>query len=108
MTSYFEEAVNTGQPIVPPTPPVTPASANVQFPMPTGGAAPSNQAAPIQTEFKGLPVRAMGDRIFIILKGKKYWVTSGEVYTRLGFKFGDEVKIDQETLDVLAEGEPIR
>lgn len=89
---YFEEAIQSGQPIVPPAPP-----------------APIPQV-PVTTndDFKGLPVRAGGDRVFILLKGKKYWVSSPEALSKLGFKLGDEAKIDQETLDVLPEGEPIR
>ena len=59
-------------------------------------------------EFKGLPVRAGGDNIFLLKGGRRYWITSAEVYAKLGFKFGDEVKIDQATLNVIPEGEPIR
>lgn len=99
MSGYFEEQINSGKPIVPPVqtspepPPPSLSTADVIV--------PSN-------EFKGLPVRASGDRIFLIKGGKKYWVTSPEAYTKLGFKFGDEVRIDQETLSVLEEGEPLR
>lgn len=95
---YFEEAVQTGQPIVPPAPPA-PVQAQAE------AVASVTSVAP---EYKGLPVRASGDRVFILLKGKKYWVTSPEALTKLGFKLGDEVKIDQETLDIIPEGEPIR
>lgn len=101
---YFEDAVNTGQPIVPPTPPQ---------PAPVVPAPPTNEVQapitpPVQGQFKGLPVRAMGDRVFLLLKGKRYWVTTVEVYNKLGFKLGDESKIDEETLAALPEGEPIR
>lgn len=58
--------------------------------------------------FKGLPVRAEGDKIFVLKEGKRFWVTSAKVFSKLGFKFGDEVRIDQTTLNVLPEGEPLR
>lgn len=101
--SYFDELPND-KPIMPPViPPVPPVVPTVMTPPVPG------QTAPITPpkEFKGLPVRAGGDRIFLLLKGKKYWVSSAEVYARLGFKFGDEVRIDGETLAVIPEGEPI-
>lgn len=89
--NYFTDVNDLSQPIMPPdAEPVTPIQ-------------------PVQEgEWKGLPVRALGDRIFLLKGGKKYWITSGEMYSKLGFKFGDEVKIDQATLDVIPEGEPIR
>lgn len=59
-------------------------------------------------EFVGLPVRAGDDRIWLLKGGKRHWITNAEVYSKLGFKFGDERKIDQETLSVLTEGEPVR
>lgn len=58
--------------------------------------------------FKGLPVRVEGDRIWLLKNGKRQWVTSKEVYESLGFKFGDERKIDEATLMALPEGEPLR
>ena len=61
-----------------------------------------------QTEFAGLPVRASGDKVFILKDGKRHWVTSPEAFAKLGFKLGDERRIDQATLAVLPEGEPIR
>ena len=60
------------------------------------------------SEFKGLPVRADSDKVFLLKGGKRLWVTSAEVFSKLGFKFGDEVMIDQATLIVIPEGEPIR
>lgn len=96
--NYFEDQIQQGKPIVPPTaaqsptPPVQPVQPTVSG----------------TDEWKGLPVRAVGDRVFLIKGGKKYWVTNPEVYTKLGFKLGDEVKIDQATLDVLPDGDPIR
>jgi hypothetical protein len=66
------------------------------------------QGATEEADFKGLPVRAGGDMIFLLRNGKRAWVTSAEVFSKLGFKFGDEVKIDQATLNVIPEGEPLR
>ena len=60
------------------------------------------------SEFKGLPVRADGDKVFLLKGGRRFWITSAQVYSKLGFKFGDEVKIDQATLNVIPEGEPLR
>jgi len=59
-------------------------------------------------EFIGLPVRASGDRVFLLKGGKKFWIMNPEAYARLGFKFGDEVRVDEATLAALAEGTPIQ
>lgn len=56
---------------------------------------------------EGLPVRCGGDRIYLLLKGKKHWVVNAEVYSRLGFRFGDERDIDPESLQLFPEGEPL-
>lgn len=63
---------------------------------------------PTKPEFKGLPVRSGGDRIWLLKGGKKHWIRNAEVYSKLGFKFGDEREIDFDTLNALAEGEPIQ
>lgn len=60
------------------------------------------------TEWKGLPVRADGDKVFLLKDGKKRWFTTKEAYENFGFKLGDEVKIDLATLSVIPEGEPIK
>lgn len=60
------------------------------------------------SEFAGLPVRAKGDKIFILKEAKKHWVTSPDAYSRLGFKLGDEAIIDEATLVIIPEGEPIK
>jgi len=101
MSGYFEEAINTGKPIVPPTAPVIPP------PPPSVPQIPQGPVTP-PAEFAGLPVRAGGDRIFLLRKGKKFWISSPAVYEKLGFKFGDEVMIDPETLAVIPEGEILR
>ena len=64
--------------------------------------------APQPEEFKGLPVRAGGDRVFLLKGGKKFWIMNAEAFARLGFKFGDEARIDEATLSVIAEGEPLK
>ena len=61
-----------------------------------------------ETGFKGLPVRCGGDTIWLLKEGKKHRISSAEVYSKLGFKFGDERDIDFETLMVLQEGEPVK
>jgi hypothetical protein len=91
---YFDDQIAQGKPIVPPT--------AEQAPLPP-------QTQPVTpTEFKGLPVRAGGDRVFLLLNGKKQWFANAEAFAKAGFKFGDEVKIDDATLNVIPEGEPIR
>lgn len=97
MTDYFGNQTD----LVPPTSPVIP-------PPPPPTQPVSAFTSEQKDEYVGLPVRAMGDRVFLLKGGKKYWITSPEVYEKLGFKFGDEAKIDQATLDVLPEGEPIK
>ncbi len=94
MSNYFEDAIATGQPIVPP-------SAHVEEAQVVNETANS-------TEWQGLPVRVSGDKIWLLKGGKRFWVTSKEVYEKLGFKFGDEAKIDQVTLNVIPEGDPLR
>lgn len=66
------------------------------------------QQTPDDGKFKGLPVRVAGDKIWLLKEGKRSWVTSAEVYSSLGFKFGDEKQIDSETLMCIPEGLPIR
>ena len=103
MSSYFEDQINTGQPIVPPTPvqaPSTvPATESASLPDVVGASTSNPQ---------GLPVRAEGDKIWLLGNGVRRWITTAEVYEKLGFKFGDEGRIDQETLNVIPEGEAIR
>ena len=68
------------------------------------------EVKPIPTgkpEFKGLPVRCGGDRIFLLKGGKKHWIRNAEVFSKLGFKFGDEREIDFDTLQLIPEGTPI-
>lgn len=62
----------------------------------------------INSPKKGLAVRAEGDNVYLISNGKKHWFSSAEAFSRMGFKFGDEVKMDQVSLDVFPEGEPIK
>lgn len=114
MTDYFTEAglppvqtASTGdQPVS--TEPKT----EIPAPPPSfvNLAPPETPATPVvqTSDFKGLPVRTSGDRIFLLLKGKKYWVANPEAYSKLGFKFGDERKIDIESLDLFQEGEPLK
>ena len=104
MSGYFDEQIKTGQPIVPP---VAPAAPVIPPPPPSVPQVPQGPITPPQ-EFVGLPVRAGGDRIFLLKKGKKFWISNPEVYAKLGFKFGDEVRIDPETLAVIPEGEILR
>lgn len=105
--NYFEDQIQPGQPIVPP-----------------GGAAPVAPAAPVMPTqqqpaqqpiyqvgadgWKGLPVRPGGDQIWLLKGGKRFWITTAEVYKRLGFNFGEERDIDLATLYVIPEGEPIK
>jgi hypothetical protein len=98
-SNYFEDQINSGQPIVPPSP-------EISMPVPTP---PTESTPPVESDdWKGTPVRSNGDRVFLLKDGKKYWVTNAEVYNRLGFKFGDEVKLDDATLAIIPEGEPIK
>ena len=63
---------------------------------------------PPKPEFKGLPVRSGGDRIWLLKGGHKCWIRNAEVYSKLGFKFGEEKEIDFETLQLIPEGEPVQ
>lgn len=67
--------------------------------------------APVEAQkpsFKGLLVRAGGDRVYLIREGKKHWMTSPEALEKNGFKLGDEREIDVVSLSIFPEGETIR
>lgn len=103
MSDYFSDQVSQGQPIMPPTvaqAPSVPQAPNVDK-------TASEVVDSNKTEWNGLPVRSIGDKVWLLRGGRKHHVTSPEVYNKLGFKFGDESKIDDATLDVIPEGEPI-
>lgn len=124
MSNYFDEQIATGKPIVPPTvaqaPSIvnkeaTPSNNTVNDPIKEAELAVEKAKATLEQAKKaktkdslGLAVRGSGDNVYLLGKGKKRWVTTAEVYANLGFKFGDEVKLDDETLAVIPEGEPIR
>ncbi len=63
---------------------------------------------PDDSTFKGLPVRVAGDKIWLLKEGKRQWITSADMYAKLGFKFGDERDIDAVTLMCIPEGLPLR
>lgn len=96
-SNYFDEQIAQGKPIVPPTAQQAPSIVQGQ-----------NSAQTTQEEFVGLPVRASGDRVFLLKSGKRFWITSPEALEKLGFTFADVKRIDEVTLNALAEGEPIR
>jgi hypothetical protein len=97
----MEEPKNVwGEPVAPPVIDATP----IVKPEPPAG-------PPVETQkpsFKGLLVRAGGDRVYLIREGKKYWMTSPEALEKNGFKLGDEKEIDQVSLSIFPEGTPIR
>lgn len=96
MADYFSEAISTGQPILPPKP-----QGSGEAPAEAGDVTP-------QSGFKGLAVRSGGDRVFLIKNGQRAWVTNPEALEKAGFTFADVQEIDQVSLDVFPEGEPIR
>lgn len=59
--------------------------------------------------YEGKMVRSKesGDKIFLISKGFKHWVTSPDVLKELGFSFGQEEAIDRKILQQFRSGEPI-
>ena len=69
---------------------------------------PAEPQEAVSTPTTGIPVRLEGDRIYLLKDAKKHWITSAEAYEKLGFKFGDEYKIDQASFDLFSEGEPIQ
>src|ERR1035437_6110905 len=99
MSNYFSDQIAQGKQIIPPSAEQAPGII-------TGSTA--QVAASVETDWNGLPVRAVGDRVFILKQGKKHWVTSPEAMAKLGFKLGDEVKLDQASLDLFPDGDPIR
>lgn len=131
MSGYFDEQIAAGKPIVPPTSEQAPSIANEQKEEDTPEknkelssvekaqlavkqaqeqleAAQKEAEKPVSKKWIGLPVRGDGDKVFLLRGGKKHWITSPKVYEALGFKFGDEGKLDEKTLQVIPEGEPLR
>lgn len=106
MSDYFGEQIAQGKPIVPPSPQAAPVIPQAPVNPPAG--ANSQFVAPPAGEFVGLAVRAMGDRVFLLKDGKRYWISNPEALEKLGLTFADVVKTDQATIDVIPEGEPIR
>lgn len=47
-----------------------------------------------------------GDKLFLVQDGLKYWITSPEVLSELGYSFGQEKYLDN--LHLIQSGEPIR
>lgn len=67
------------------------------------------ESQPEKKEFVGLPVRVPGqDKVFLLKGGKRHWITTPEIFSNLGFRFGDETDIDEATLRVIPEGTPLR
>lgn len=82
---------------------------NEQIPQAQQSQATRPTEVPVQPkEFKGTLVRATGDKIFLLKDGKRFWVSTPQALQDLGFKFGDEVKMDDATLMCLGEGQPIK
>ena len=53
-------------------------------------------------------VRGSGDPIYLLTPdNKKHWVLSAQVYTSLGYKFGDEEKMENSELATYMPGEAI-
>ena len=63
---------------------------------------------PAPDEFRGLAVRVSGDKVWLLKDGKRHWISTPQAMANLGFKLGDERRIDDETLMVLPEGTPIK
>ena len=49
-----------------------------------------------------------GDKIYLVKNGIRYWITSPEILTKLGFKFGDEKFIERQKFSLLRAGEPLK
>ena len=70
------------------------------------------EAAPVEAEEQPKPkyrvVRGSGDPIYLLTPDhKKHWILNAETFTKLGFKFGDEEKIENSELATYIPGEPI-
>lgn len=52
-------------------------------------------------------VRANSDEVYLIKDNEKHWVTNPEVYSLLGFKFGEETNISPSDLANHKTGEAI-
>jgi len=59
-------------------------------------------------EPKHRAVRGSGDPIYLITPdNKKHWILNAQVYTNLGYKFGDEEKMENSELATYMPGEAI-
>lgn len=52
-------------------------------------------------------VRGGGDPIYLLVEGKKHWVLNAETFRKLGYRFGEEEKIEPSELATYMPGKPI-
>ncbi len=52
-------------------------------------------------------VRGGGDPIYLLVEGKKHWVLNAETFRKLGYRFGEEEKIEPSELATYLPGKPI-
>ena len=59
------------------------------------------------TEHKYRAVRGSGDPVYLIIDNKKHWVLTADVFKKLGFKLGEEEKVENSELATYLPGETI-
>ena len=66
-------------------------------------------SAPKQKEAKDLLIRAncSGDKVFLLDKGVRRWISSAEKLKEIGYTFADVTRISDEQLLFYQEGDPI-
>jgi len=75
-------------------------------PIPVGPIAPVVELdKPVEHKYRA--VRGSGDQVFLIVENRKHWVLNPETFSKLGFKFGEEEKVEQAYLSTLLPGETI-
>jgi hypothetical protein len=62
---------------------------------------------PEKREHKYRAVRGGGDQIFIIKDGKRHWVLNAQIYEKLGYRFGEEDRVEQSEIATYLPGETI-
>lgn len=109
MTDYW----NAG--IVPPSDNISPEVSSTQaaqeeLPSYEGSTGPSHSTEmpkEEKVEHKYRAVRGSGDPVYLIIDNKKHWVLTADVFKKLGYKLGEEEKVENSELATYLPGETI-
>lgn len=66
-------------------------------------------SAPVSPTAKQIIIRAncSGDKVYLLEKGERHWITTPEKLSELGYTFADVIRVTDDELLFYKEGEPI-